>query len=324
MTSFPMLDVAIGLSFMYLLLALICTTVNEMIAGWWKTRAVFLDLGIRRLLGDSELKSELYKHPLIASLAQDAKALCPSYMPAEKFATALMDILTGPNAAATDVAALRAQLQRANIPAAKALNALLADASLDAEAVRKKIEGWFNDQMDRVSGWYKRNAQRNILLIALAVTLILNASTVRMAQTMWETPALRAALVESAKARAQAQQEQGSELLPMVEYTNPNDPTGGKPVHVPQPPLSSSERQLMGQLTGWYSDLQECKHSRQPWGSWLFSHLVGWIITMLALSLGAPFWFDTLNRFINIRNAGRAPDEARTKNAPPPPEGAKA
>ncbi|HYU47912.1 MAG TPA: hypothetical protein VEK84_17250, partial [Terriglobales bacterium] len=264
------------------------------------------------------------KHPLIASLAQDAKALCPSYMPAEKFATALMDILTGPNAAATDVAALRAQLQRANIPAAKALNALLADASLDAEAVRKKIEGWFNDQMDRVSGWYKRNAQRNILLIALAVTLILNASTVRMAQTMWETPALRAALVESAKARAQAQQEQGSELLPMVEYTNPNDPTGGKPVHVPQPPLSSSERQLMGQLTGWYSDLQERKHSRQPWGSWLFSHLVGWIITMLALSLGAPFWFDTLNRFINIRNAGRAPDEARTKNAPSSPEGAKA
>ena len=324
MTSFPMLDVAIGLSFMYLLLALICTTVNEMIAGWWKTRAVFLDLGIRRLLGDSQLKSELYKHPLIASLARDAKAICPSYMPADKFATALMDILTGPHAAASDVAALREQLRHSDAPAAKALTALLADTSLDAEAVRKRIEGWFNDQMDRVSGWYKRNAQRNVLLIALAVTLILNASTVRMAQMMWETPAVRAALVESAKARVQVQKEQDSELLPVIEYTNPNDPTGGKPVHVPQPLLSSSERQLMGQLTGWYADLQDRKHSGQPWGSWFFSHLVGWIITMLAVSLGAPFWFDTLNRFINIRNAGRSPDEARTKNAPPSAKEAKA
>ena len=324
MTSFPMLDVAIGLSFMYLLLAMICTTVNEMIAGWWKTRAVFLDEGILRLLGDPKLKTELYQHPLIASLAREASSLCPSYIPAEQFATALMDILPGPNAVATDVAALRAELQRAGTPAAKALNALLADASLDADAVRKKIEGWFNDQMDRVSGWYKRNAQRNVLLIGLAVTLILNASTVRMGQTMWETPALRAALVESAKARAQAQKEQGSELLPLVEYTNPNAPNGGEPRHVPQPPLSSSERELMGQLTGWYSDLQEREQNRQPWSSWIFSHLVGWIITMLALSLGAPFWFDTLNRFINIRNAGRSPDEARTKTAPPSRQEAKA
>lgn len=33
MFSMPILDVAIGLSFFYLLLGLICTTVNEMIAG---------------------------------------------------------------------------------------------------------------------------------------------------------------------------------------------------------------------------------------------------------------------------------------------------
>ena len=162
------------------------------------------------------------------------------------------------------------------------------------------------------------------MLIALAVTLILNASTVRMAQTMWETPAVRAALVESAKARVQAQRENGSALLPVIEYTNPNDPTGGKPLHLPEQPLSPSERELMGQLTGWNFDLQDRGRTGQSWASWIFSHLVGWIITMLALSLGAPFWFDTLNRFINIRNTGRSPDESRTKNAPAPSQEATA
>jgi hypothetical protein len=47
----------------------------------------------------------------------------------------------------------------------------------------------------------------------------------------------------------------------------------------------------------------------------------GWFLTALAASLGAPFWFDTLNRFVNIRNAGRPPgekDATSTPNKPPP------
>jgi hypothetical protein len=29
---------------------------------------------------------------------------------------------------------------------------------------------------------------------------------------------------------------------------------------------------------------------------------VGWLITALAVSLGAPFWFDMLNKFIVVRS----------------------
>ena len=36
---------------------------------------------------------------------------------------------------------------------------------------------------------------------------------------------------------------------------------------------------------------------------------LGWLITAFAVSLGAPFWFDLLNKFMNIRSAGKAPDE---------------
>jgi hypothetical protein len=47
-----------------------------------------------------------------------------------------------------------------------------------------------------------------------------------------------------------------------------------------------------------------------PWLGWLIpQHIVGWILSAIAVSLGAPFWFDTLNRFMNIRSAGKAPDE---------------
>ena len=33
----------------------------------------------------------------------------------------------------------------------------------------------------------------------------------------------------------------------------------------------------------------------------------GWVLTALAVSLGAPFWFDLLSRFVNIRSGGRPP-----------------
>ena len=43
---------------------------------------------------------------------------------------------------------------------------------------------------------------------------------------------------------------------------------------------------------------------------WNWSHLLtalfGWLITALAASLGAPFWFETLQRFVNIRGNGRS------------------
>src|ERR1035438_4150831 len=59
---------------------------------------------------------------------------------------------------------------------------------------------------------------------------------------------------------------------------------------------------------GWQSDwkaLQEWWGDHQkgsaPW-ELLLQHLFGWILTAVAISMGAPFWFDTLNRFMNIRN----------------------
>ena len=61
------------------------------------------------------------------------------------------------------------------------------------------------------------------------------------------------------------------------------------------------------------------------WNTWwdtISFHLLGWLLTALAATLGAPFWFDTLNRFISIRSAGKAPEEKPKppKNVPTPLE----
>ena len=320
--NMPVLDVAIGLSFVYLLLSLMCTTVNEMIAGVWKTRARFLDKGVNRLLGgDDEMKKQLYQHPMIRSLAESDTALCPSYIPADKFATALLDIISGAGKSLGDVAALREGVKLLkNERLRVALTAIFDKSNDDAALVRRHLEQWFDENMDRVSGWYKRNAQINTAVLACVITLAMNADTVQLASVLWTSPTLRAAMVEQARARSQKARPEAS--LPLVEYPDKTKPRASHPVNVPEQALTRDETAQLAALTGWQRERQELaawrsgkEGSPAPWRL-VARHLLGWLLTAIALSLGAPFWFDTLNRFMNIRNAGRAPGERRDKTQP--------
>jgi hypothetical protein len=321
--NMPVLDVAIGVVFVYLLLSLICTTVNETIATYSKTRAKFLDKGISRLLGgDVDFKKILYKHPMIRSLAESDSAICPSYIPADKFATALLDIVSGPGKSMADPGALREGVTAISNDHLKgALTAILDKSGDNPLIIRQHVQEWFDENMDRVSGWYKRNAQRNALLLACAVTLLLNANTLHIASLLWTSPTLRAAVVEQARVRSQKARPE--ELLPLVEYPDPTTPTESKPLNVPDKALTPEEQGLLSQLTGWGEDSSRFDRWRQDANSkiqWIviLESLFGWALTAFAVSMGAPFWFDTLNRFMNVRNAGRAPDEPRDKGQSAP------
>jgi hypothetical protein len=334
MSGFTALDVAIGLSFVYLLLALVCSAVNEAIAGALKTRAKVLEQGVTRMLGDPQVKRQVYEHPLIKALSLSDDEIRPSYIDSRKFALALMDV-TGLHAEEEHRVMVAERRAVGEAPAAppvgnatfqKTLQTVLKDrtygpSSLGAAGYagsdQQRIEAWFDSQMDRVSGWYKRKTQFRITALAVLVTLALNADTITIIEKLWTDPTVRAAIVEQARVRAQKEPPQD---LPLVEYPDTNRPDYSVPV---QPPssnaLTSEEQKSLGELMGWGDELH--KPQDQAYGLWLedllwtqATHLPGWILTIMAISLGAPFWFDVLNRFMNIRNAGRAPDEPRDKS----------
>src|SRR5258705_993773 len=86
------LDVAIGLIFVYLLLAIICTAANEWLAAITETRAKFLKKGLIQLLDGQATKDnpspnafidEVYKHPLVTGMMRDKKH--PAYLSARTF-----------------------------------------------------------------------------------------------------------------------------------------------------------------------------------------------------------------------------------------------
>ena len=229
------LDVAVGLVFLYLLLSLICSAVNELIEAKLRMRAKDLEQGLRELLYDLDgtgLVKKLYEHPLVFGPYQTRSPSCnfvvaekPSYIPARNFALALMDIISPargsaisgaafatvlPSSLSDTQTALTSSLRQAiaqpatenplsqNRNIQQALLALVDAAGNDINQARENIENWFNSAMDQVSGWYKRRTQRIILGLGLAVAIAVNADTISLARSLSMDIAMRGSLAAAA------------------------------------------------------------------------------------------------------------------------------
>ena len=167
----------------------------------------------------------------------------PAYISARAFAAVVIDIATQQKPGVITFADLETGIS--NLPngdVKKALLALIQDAHGDLTKAQSNIEAWFNDTMDRVSGWYKRKTQVWTVVIAAILTLAANADTLKIARTLWTDPTLRAQLVEKAKARVDAAQPPIS-----VEYKNKNNPLS--PTVIKRP--SGDELSALGQVLGW-------------------------------------------------------------------------
>ncbi|HSU15463.1 hypothetical protein [Longimicrobium sp.] len=106
MFGLEILDVILGLVFVYLLLSLICSAVNEYIAGLTNRRGTALVAGIEKLLDDASdpnLKTEFFNHRLVRSMYSQGPfggIRAPSYLPARTFAMALLDVMNSTRPAA--------------------------------------------------------------------------------------------------------------------------------------------------------------------------------------------------------------------------------
>lgn len=301
------LDVAISIVFIYLLASLLCSAINEwIVARFFALRARTLEDGIRTLLRDfsgSGLTRQLYAHPLIRVLAKQGqfdtirnRKSKPSYIPSHTFARALLDIVAPveqvawPRTVADIRSALAypqdAELQQILVKTGlqKTLLLLLEDAQDDLGQARKQIAQWFDDTMERVTGWYKRKVQLVIIGIAFVLALALNLDTLMLIRSLSRDTVMRASIVAAAQTTSQS----------------------------PLPPASNLRQiqqdfQQLQPLTGWTRSPGDTRtFPRGLFG--LLAKLGGLLCTTIAVSLGAPFWFDVLNKFMSFRSVGRPPE----------------
>jgi hypothetical protein len=323
------LEVAIGLLFVYLLLSLLCSAVGEYIEARLNHRAKLLKKGITLLLNDTggggiDLASQLYAHGLVRPFYRDGTTL-PSYIPSRTFALALWNMAStaaagdkpGAAGVTADLAAVRAAVAThlPNQELRTALLTLIDEAQGDVEKARKNIEEWYDGMMDRVSGWYKRRTTVLMLLLGFVVAAVVNADTINIANTLARDGALRSSLVAAAEQRIRT---------PLTPTT-----TGGTPEDVDAQAtrnLRSAHDAVnaLGLPIGWTrpTDTNHDDRRRVPttFGD-IFLKLVGILVTGFAISQGAPFWFDVLNKFMVVRSTVKPSEksgEQPSKDRPAP------
>lgn len=206
-----------------------------------------------------------------------------------------------------------------NLPPGRIRDVLLSsllEAGTDVDKLRASIATWFDDSMERLSGAYKRQLKWISMLVGLIVTIAFNADSFNVAVTLWSDQDRRASIVAIATKVAQELPAKASEGIDGAKL---------------QDAINKTEDTLRSLPIGWNCNGNStvvtlpADQQHMPLSSWdctkknlttlTLMQVLGWMFTATALTLGAPFWFDLLQKFVNVRGAGGRPkrEDEKTK-----------
>ncbi|MBE7212237.1 MAG: hypothetical protein INR65_14540 [Gluconacetobacter diazotrophicus] len=299
------LDTAIGLALLFLFVSLICAAIREAIEAVLNERAAALERGVRLMLDDPDgtgLARTVLDHPLVRPLRPlpyrperlrrpllarngDAKVMpvrardaLPAYVPACGFARALLDATVRDAGSPLTADGVRDAAKRLD---PRGAGAVLLDAAErangDLERLTAEVARWFDTAMARLSSWYRRRTRAMLFGIGFLLAAAMNVDAFAVGRALFADKALRDAAV------AEAERDGKS--------------------------LSALEGELDGIRfpTGWSRPLPQ--RLDRPGGGIapgaVIRMLAGWVVTAFAVTLGAPFWFDLLGRFVAVRAAAR-------------------
>ena len=120
----------------------------------------------------------------------------PSYIPARSFAEALMDLMVPDTAGQTTMSSIAhyiSQLPDSMSTMRASLQTLAMNAGDDMTLFRTSLEHWYDDHMDRVSGWYKRHVAWITLVAETVLVLLLNINAITIGRALYSDSAIRTA-----------------------------------------------------------------------------------------------------------------------------------
>ena len=391
------LDVVIGLVFIYLVYSLLATIIQELIASLFRLRAKTLEQGISRMLDDdclqdkpgskskgvrfilqtklgigpktiknTDLSTAFYKHPSIKYLGSGKSHSKPSYVTAENFSKVLVDLLRGKDVnpgdnqkiliqRAIDSQMIKWSSTKIGDETHSYLKSIWADSEGDIKRFRDFLEKWFDDTMERATGWYKKQTQKILLIIGLFIAIIFNADTFVIVKNLSVDKDAREKLVNIATAYLQ-NNNTDTEIPETVSvqdskiksYEGKNDTLNKIREKLDIDMIHATT--LLG-LGSWPSDSVKVFTNKKtnirtysplideiPLSSeqtkiqsgiiyfstfekflyflrMIYHHFFGFLVTALAVSLGSPFWFDLLNKLTQLRGSKQTSRSANSEDS---------
>jgi hypothetical protein len=311
MLGSEVLDVAIGLILLFILLSTLASTVREMIEAVMRSRGRTLEIAIEEMLGPDGAQ-ELYRHPLIRGLyrgdctktkpwslaAVSRRRRLPSYIPDALFTLAAYNVAIGTSGAQASKAFVstteaRQQVEDESNPASSQVKQLVTSAleasQFDTQRAMQILVAQYQGAMDRASGWYRRQTFWIILAIAAMLTIVMNVDAIDVTQHLYRNRGARDVLVSRA-----TKMPQRADSLSKADVFDVR-----------------GELAALDLPIGWPTSIDSLDERTD----FARRRLLGWIVTILSISLGAPFWFDVLNKLMVIRSTVKPREKSQEEGS---------
>jgi hypothetical protein len=240
--------------------------------------------------------------------------LDPSYIPAATFSAAVLQTIMNNGMEPVDPAPeaviqeIKKQLREYSSrkraerfdALASVLSTTLATQGSSIQAVRLAIEKWFNDSMDRASGWYKRRTQARLLVIGLLLGFGCNIDTIGVARWLWQGDAARQSVVAVATEYAKNTPPPPADTSKDGMQKDGHGKAPTIPAQLAQIIDIDQKAAALQYPIGW-------PHTKQENSLWFLQYIFGSLLTAIAVSMGSTFWFDALTSIIKLRGTGPKP-----------------
>ena len=164
----------------------------------------------------------------------------------------------------------------------------------EVSELQLQIENWFDASMTRSSGVYKRNARGIAVLIGIIVAVATNADSLYITESLSRNSVLRAAITENAgQFVADGRQPTAQDFKALSQEVKDSLDEASLPL-------------------GWRANLvAEQASENKGWPLPYLKRFVGWVVSGLAISMGASFWYDLLGKVVSVRNSGSGTSSRR-------------
>lgn len=349
-TGLGILDVFIGLAFIYFSLSMIGSTILEFLVGLVRYRARFLSNAITMLLDEPKghadpvsLAPALLGHPMITKQAKPLSRLGrslrivsegPSYLSSQQFSDALVDLMKSRVTDPTKVKSLHEGVM--TLPPSSTFRQLvqpMVERSQTESEFVERISSWYDEYMDRMSGSYKRQTQGGLFFIGLLLAWNLNINTFEYAVRLSCDGPFREMIIEQALDVADNSESVNRLQIPIVENEEVHVPSLNvtpQTASVYSPESIAKLRQILSISE---EKAQPQKDMLEPPKENLSSlekrcneqisllkaeandksifYFFGFVVTGLAVSLGSAFWLSLLRMMASIRSS--LPADNRTE-----------
>lgn len=312
--NFKLIEVAIGLIFVYLLLSIFAMVLMEMISTFLRLRGVQLKRTIEKMLFNKDENPQqinaFYLQPLVLFLGDEVSGFnflnkifsgkhskLPSYMRNEDFYTTFLTFIN--HGEFTDsLSVIREKVGKAALSkdTKTHLNFLIEKSKDDVEKFKTEMCHWFEECMQRANTWYSRKVQYTLIFLGFCIAVGVNGDTLRIIDKLNNDEKLRTEMVQSAEnyiknnpeVPAEAKAKNDSIKINIAkEYDN----------------LLVDSHNLLGYES---NNLTLKNFDMKSDFSSLALKIFGFLLTALAISLGSNFWFDMLKKMLNVRTLGKS------------------